>query len=257
MDVGYSPEQDTEMLRLHSAISEMQVDSSLREQFIATLTHDLKTPLASISLQADIARKETPGSTTAQRMSKIIEQVQRMDRMIQGMLDVSLIRAGRPLPLKRRDCELVQMIRETCEDFALIHQREVKRSGCESVSGVWDIDQLRRVLTNLLHNALKYGSDHDPIQVSTRDRGDTVEVAVTNRGNPIPEDRMPLLFQPYHRSEQALRSGHSGWGLGLTLVKGVIDSHRGTIAVQSDARSGTTFSFVIPKDFTTYLRIRS
>jgi signal transduction histidine kinase len=95
---------------------------------------------------------------------------------------------------------------------------------------------------NLIGNALEYGSPGAPITISLKREAASVEVAVHNRGVPIPSQEIPLLFQNFRRA----KSAHEGWGLGLTSVKGVVDAHQGKIRVESAEGKGTSFILEIP-----------
>jgi len=107
---------------------------------------------------------------------------------------------------------------------------------------------LRRAIENLVGNAVKYGTPDTPITISLRRGKSAVELVVHNEGSPISESDAPLLFQQYRRSKRAQEGTKTGWGLGLTLVKGVVDAHQGKIRVESALGKGTSFILEIPID---------
>jgi len=112
--------------------------------------------------------------------------------------------------------------------------------------GNWGCDGLRRAVENLVGNAVKYGNPETPITILLRRGKTAVEVIVHNQGPLISEKEVPLLFQQYRRSKSAQESTETGWGLGLTVVKGVADAHKGKVRVESAVGKGTSFILEIP-----------
>jgi len=112
--------------------------------------------------------------------------------------------------------------------------------------GNWGSDGLRRAVENLIGNAVKYGDRLAPVTILVKRVGSMAEISVSNVGNPIDPNELPRLFDQYRRSRTAHEGSQTGWGLGLTLVKGVVDAHRGKIRVESSPRAGTCFTMEIP-----------
>jgi signal transduction histidine kinase len=106
---------------------------------------------------------------------------------------------------------------------------------------------MRRILENLCNNAIKYGDTTSRVTVSLRQEGDEAELAVHNWGNPIPASEQESLFQYFTRTKSAEASGKRGWGIGLTLVKGVAEAHGGSVQVESSQEKGTTFRVRLPR----------
>jgi signal transduction histidine kinase len=104
---------------------------------------------------------------------------------------------------------------------------------------------VRRTLENLVGNAIKYGNPHTRVRVTVRREGDHLALDVHNQGNPIPHDEQAKIFQPYHRARPHSPAGPLGWGLGLTVVRGIAEAHGGTARVQSSAEAGTTFTVTL------------
>jgi signal transduction histidine kinase len=107
---------------------------------------------------------------------------------------------------------------------------------------------LRRVIENLISNAAKYGSPTGPITLTLEKRASEIDISVHNVGNPLPREELLQLFDPFHRSSTADASPHVGWGLGLTLVRGVAEAHGGRVHVESTPEAGTTFTLSLPLD---------
>jgi signal transduction histidine kinase len=118
----------------------------------------------------------------------------------------------------------------------------------DQVPGYWSYNGIRRILENLIANGAKYGSPNTPITIRIELRGERVWVFVHNQGSPIPESEQLSIFEPFHRLAKAEGKGKQGWGLGLTLVRGLTEAHGGQVSVRSSATEGTTFKLDLPID---------
>ena len=169
--------------------------------------------------------------------------------MIENLLDANRIKAGEPLRLEMRDTGLVSLVRTILSELATtLGDRFVLDSPDAVINGVWSADALRRILENLCSNAVKYGFDRAPITISLRQEPNHVLIIVHNFGNPIPSADILKLFEPYRRASTTGEAGNvHGWGLGLTLVKGLTEAHGGTVSVSSNAQDGTIFTVKLPK----------
>jgi signal transduction histidine kinase len=230
-----------------AAVEFSEVHADIQEKFINTLTHDLKNPLSAASANAELIlrRSETlePNRLSARR---IIGSLNRLRNMIHDLLDASRVRAGELLHLEFVRDDLESMVREVIEEMSTIHGDRFLLESKGPIEGNWDIDALRRSLENLIGNAIKYGSADTPITISLRGGKTSAELTVHNEGTPISASDAPLLFQQYRRARRAQEGTQTGWGLGLTLVKGVVDAHKGTVRVESEQGKGTKFILEIP-----------
>jgi signal transduction histidine kinase len=224
----------------------LEEERDLRERFVATLTHDLRTPLTAAKLNAQMVARKVHDPTALYKLAaRIIENLDRADQMIRDLLDANRIRAGEGLPLELSECELTALARETLEELSLEHGDRFALDAREPIQGYWSCSGLRRILENLCNNAIKYGARDRPVTVSlTRNGPDEVSVAVHNWGRPIPPEQQQLLFQQYRRIDSAQK----GWGLGLTLVEGLARAHRGSVKVESTQEAGTTFTVTLARD---------
>jgi signal transduction histidine kinase len=114
----------------------------------------------------------------------------------------------------------------------------------KSIEGDWSKKGIRRIIENLCSNAIKYGEPHRPITVSVLQESGLAAIEIHNEGRPIPAEDLPTLFDQYRRTESAERGGQRGWGLGLTLVRGIAEAHGGRVSVESSMARGTTFRVV-------------
>lgn len=231
------------------ALAEMKEERTLRERFVDTLSHDLRNPLAAARMAAQLlARKELPRERMKESSERMIQSLNRADRMIQNLLDISRVRAGEKLPLEIRHFELGKLVRDTLLELAEQHgDRFVLISSKPEISGYWSYDQIQRVIENLVGNAIKYGASQKPIRIELSETISHVSISVINEGPVIPSEHLKHLFVPYYRTEGATCQA-KGWGLGLALVKAVAEAHSGTAQAESSPEAGTIFTITLPKD---------
>jgi signal transduction histidine kinase len=209
-----------------------------RDLILGELAHDLRAPLHGILMGVAIVAK---GRQSDAVLSQLRSMVKGMDRMIDQLLSFARARTG-AIELARRPVALVALCREVIGEMALLHPRRAIWLGpaCDEVCGDWDPDRLAQVARNLLANALTHGDRRSPVLLAIRDVGDAAELSVENRGEPIPEELLAHLFEPFRRG----RSG-SGAGLGLYIVDQIVRAHGGSVELSSDA--ATVFTVTLPK----------
>ncbi|MBC7397503.1 MAG: HAMP domain-containing histidine kinase [Bdellovibrionales bacterium] len=232
------------MIKLEQLKSEAQASALTMERVLALVFHDIRTPLASSRLAAElILRKSERHEIFAQ---KIISGLSRADAMIQSLLDVTRMRAGEVIPLKFERCDLSLKLVETIEDLNSIYENRFQIASMPSLMGIWCPEGLQRALENLATNAVKYGSANTPVLIKIEKADQWVQISVHNEGPEISPFEQTKLFESFHRSDSAKRGVAQGWGLGLSLVKGIATAHSGEIKVVSGVGLGTTFILEIP-----------
>lgn len=235
---------------LNDKIELLDVEKALRERFVATLAHDLRGPLTAARLAADLLM-EQPSSLDERRdlAIRIVRGIDRVDRMVRDLLDANRIRAGERLPLRLDTCDLVAVVDRVAEEARTMHgDRFVVQTDEHAILGIWSEDELHRALWNLVTNAVKYGAPKQPIVIAVGQRDQRVRISVHNAGTPIPMTEQAHIFDAYARARAANAGTRAGWGLGLTLVRGVAEAHGGQVSVASDLESGTTFTIELPLD---------
>jgi signal transduction histidine kinase len=228
------------------------VQGKIREQFVATLTHDLRNPLSAANMAAEliIDELENPKEIIF-LVSRIKENITRVNRMIQDLLDSALVRGGERLKLNLSEVNGRDLIQGLTRELSLVHGRRFIVE-VEPVKGIWDKEALGRALENLASNAIKYGDPNKPITIRGMVKYERFIVDIHNWGNPIPVEEQESIFQVFMRTQAAKNSSQRGWGLGLPLVRAVAESHGGSIGVTSNLEEGTTFVFDIPTDSRPY-----
>lgn len=224
------------------ALNKLELETKLREQFVATLTHDLRNPLTSVKLNAHLLTKLSHDPKLSKLSGRVIEGAERVDQMIENLLDVSKIKAGESIQLQKENVEIVGLTRETMTELEAIHGNRFTFSTThEKIEGLWNTDALRRVMENLFVNAIKYGSEDTLINISLKLVGPKMTLDVQNAGEPIPSHEISELFTPFRQSTRQTKF-KKGWGLGLTLVKGFTEAMGGRVSVVSGEKSGTIFT---------------
>jgi signal transduction histidine kinase len=230
------------------AIEELRQERELREHFVATLTHDLRTPLTAAKLATGLVlRKAADNPELMMLASRLEMNLDRADRMIRDLLDANRIKAGERLPLEMTNCDLKSVVIDAITDLGAIHGDRFILNAIGDFVGHWSCDGLRRVLENLCVNAIKYGANDRPVAVNLARLDHRVLLGVHNEGAPIPPEDQANLFVPFRRTTAAAKGVQKGWGLGLGLVKGIVEAHGGTVRLESGEGKGTTFWVELPR----------
>lgn len=230
-----------------------------REAFFSAISHDLRTPLASIKglTQSVIRLLERSNSPEAGRMRERLVLVDgsatRMAAMIDELLDLSRMEAGRPFDLDREPVDLIALVRRVAADQQQLTQQHLieVQATVDQLIGMWDPARLERVLANLLNNAVKYTPDGGVVVVlvilSEMDGSGNrwAEVRVQDEGIGIPAEDLPRIFDRYHRAANA-SAGIPGVGIGLASAKQIVELHGGTISVESQEGNGSIFIMRLP-----------
>jgi signal transduction histidine kinase len=148
-------------------------------------------------------------------------------------------------------CDLAEVVHDVVEELGLVYGPRFQVHGPPSVPGYWSGEDLRRVVENLCTNAIKYGAGGEPVLVTLERRDGWVALEVRNAlagGQPLSADELSAAFELFHRTPSAQASAHKGWGLGLTLVKGIAEAHGGTVRARSTREDGTAFTVLLPVD---------
>jgi len=229
------------------------------DEFLAIASHELKTPLTTIrgNIQLAVRRldriadEDQPALRVAiEPLAHAEEQVMRLDRLVNDLLDVSRIRANK-LDLRLVPADLSAIVRRAVEEQRLAHPErtitlDLPDEG--SVPVVADVDRLGEVVTNYLTNALKYSQAECPVQVTLRLEQGQAIVAVRDKGPGLPDAEHARIWEPFHRAEGIrVQSGSGiGLGIGLHISRTIVERHQGQVGVQSAPGKGSTFWFAVP-----------
>ena len=222
---------------------------SVSAEVLSIVSHDLKSPLATITMAASLLDDESRSQAEkAQMLGMVKRATARMDRLIRDILEVSRIDAGRTLPIAARCADVGPCVREVCEAHAFLAQGSGVRLECDVEPGLpparVDCDRIAQVLANLIGNALKFTPAGGRVLVEAAAEEDAIMVAVSDSGPGMSSDEVERVFDPYW---QAQRTASLGSGLGLKIAKAIIEAHGGSIQVESAPGQGTTFRFRLPR----------
>jgi signal transduction histidine kinase len=214
--------------------------------FIAVLGHDIRNPLNTIRLSTEVLVRSGQMSEAAAR--PIANGAKRIERLAELMVDFSRAQAAGTMPLARKPGNLEQQLRNIVEETRARHTAaQIKFTADGDFAGEWDEGRMGQLLSNLLENAILYGAAGRPITVSMSANTRTVAFSVNNEGPPIPPEELPRVFDATHRGRAEHDCAPGGLGLGLYICREIARAHEGSIAVRSDASSGTTFDVVLPR----------
>lgn len=233
---------------------EAQQAIGLRDEFLSVASHELKTPVTSLQLSVQgLLRRARSGAlrtasaeTVTQSVEGIERQAMRMAKLVNTLLDVSRIHAGR-LELELEEVDLAALVRDIAARFA----PELALSGATlrvhadtPMPGIWDRSRLDQIVTNLLSNAIKYG-EGKPIEIQVGGDARTALLEVRDQGIGIPEEQQALIFRAFERAVSSRHYG--GLGLGLHIVSQLVERLGGAVRVQSEAGRGATFTVALPR----------
>jgi len=223
------------------ALSRETETGRLREEFIAVLGHDLRSPLTAISMSAELLEGKLTVTRDRKLASAIRHSSARMGALIEDVLDFSRGRLGGGIPVRRvLTDQLAYAFNAVIDEVSATHpESSIIRHIALPPESFCDAGRMGQLLSNLLVNAVSHGSTGKPIEVSAAIENNQVRLSVTNQGKHIPQDLMPLLFHPFTRSAAGGRG--EGLGLGLYIAAQVVSSHEGTLTVSSTEEAGTCF----------------
>ena len=224
----------------------VRVDEA-RERFIGILGHDLRNPLAAITMGVEmLGGLPEPHCHVVARVGR---SAQRMDAMIRDVLDFARGRLGDGIPVVPSQVDLHRLCKEIVAEMTQAYPaRTFRFEAAGDLRGDWDPDRVEQVLSNLVGNAVTHGEG--AIRVTASDAGDDVIMTVHNEGAEIPAAVLPTLFDPFSRATQAVSGKHGaadGLGLGLYIASEIVHAHGGTISVSSVQSEGTTFAIRWPR----------
>jgi PAS domain S-box-containing protein len=234
------------------AEAELRAANTAKDEFLGMLSHELRNPLAPIRNALYILDRAAPGGEQARRAREVAgRQLTHLSRLVDDLLDVTRIVRGK-VELRRTRLDLAALARRTGEDHrALMQERALAFDVAVLDPPVWidgDETRLVQVIGNLLQNAAKFTPEGGRVTLSLDAGADTAELSVRDNGLGIEADLLPRLFQPFVQTKQTLARTEGGLGLGLALVKGLVELHGGAVTVESPgAGRGSRFVVRLPR----------
>lgn len=236
-------------------IDQMRMFDKLKTEYFSNLSHELRTPLNVIlsSLKLLELKKRTSQEEAALRLDKHISTIKqnsyRLLRLINNIIDITKIESGF-FEIHLRNCNIVSIV----EAITLSVAEYIENKGIvflfdtdiEEKLMACDPDKVERVMLNLLSNAIKFTKSGGSISVNVFERGEAIEIVVADTGIGIPKDKQELIFQRFRQVNTSLTREQEGSGIGLSLVKSLVDIHGGTISLEGEYGKGSKFIVRLP-----------
>jgi PAS domain S-box-containing protein len=247
-DITERKRAEQERERLLAALREAD---QRKDEFLGMLSHELRNPLTPIRNSLDVLNRTTPGGEQDRQARVVIDrQLHQLTRLVDDLLDVTRISRGK-IRLQQARLDFVDLVRQTVEDHrSLLEGRDVDVE--LPAGGLWmvgDRARLAQAIGNLLQNAAKFTPKGSKVSVSLARHDGRAVVEVADTGMGIEPDLLPRLFEPFTQGERSLARTRGGLGLGLSLVKGLIEQHGGTVTGTSEGPGrGARFTLTLPID---------
>lgn len=234
-------------------IEDLKKMEQFRKEFLANLSHELKTPIFNIQgyvhTLLDGAMDEP--EVLKQFLERTVKSIDRLNNLVEDLDEISKIERGE-VSMMKETFDIAQLVKEVLESMELkAEHKDISlgiRKGFDRSFFVYaDKEKIRQVITNLLDNSIKYGNENGETLASFYDMDDNILIEITDNGIGISEEHLPRLFERFYRIDKHRSREQGGTGLGLAIVKHIIEAHRQTINVRSSVGVGTTFAFTLEK----------
>jgi two-component system sensor histidine kinase SenX3 len=228
---------------------ERQVEA-IRRDFVANVSHELKTPVGAIRLLAEAVTDAADDPEAVKRFgSRMLTESERLGRLVQQIIELSRLQGNDPLeaPVPVRVDEVIRTAVDTSAIDADARRISVVTGGTAGLEVFGNEEQITAAVANLVANAVAYSGTDSTVLVSSKADGDDVEISVVDQGIGIPQSEMSRIFERFYRVDPARHRSTGGTGLGLSIVKHVAATHGGDVRVWSVEGQGSTFTLVLPR----------
>ena len=262
-DISIEKKEEKRMMKLKQEIE----SENLKNQFFANLSHEFRTPLNIIlgtvqllDMNINKGKIHTEGEVDIDSYAKLIKQNSyRLLRMVNNLIDMSKIDAGY-YKLELNSYDIVNVVEEISLSVAEYAKEKninlIFDTDCEELVITFDPDKIERILLNLLSNSIKNTDSGGTIYVNINTEINRVNISVEDNGHGIPDNKLPKIFNRFEQVDDLLIRNYEGSGIGLSLVKSLVNMHGGDISVKSKVGIGTIFDFSIPNDLVNSCEIR-
>ena len=238
---------DGVVVTIEDTTDRVRIDT-VRTDFVANLSHELKTPIGGIAALGDTMVDETDPVVMKQLAERIVRESFRMAGIVNDLLDLSRIEFGRSTEWERIEMNgVIKEVIALSQDNARRHKVELVTSGDFAAEVFGDRSQLISAFSNLVENAVKYSEEDRLVKIIGDVRADDLTVAIVDQGLGIAPKDHERIFERFYRVDRARSRSTGGTGLGLSIVRHVVDNHGGKIEVKSNEGEGATFTVVLPR----------
>jgi len=233
----------------HDVTEQNKIDA-MKKQMVAMISHDLRAPLTSLQLSFELLEKGKLGELNERGKNKAsqgVRVIRRLNSLINAFLDVEKLESGE-VELRYSEVPLAQLIQRSVDSVQNLAERKGLifqiTSGEESI--ICDVDKMTDVLTNLLHNAIKFSPNDSIVAISAAVTEQIIEFTVCDRGKGVPMNKRELIFEKFKQADPSGETEAQGTGLGLAIAKGIVTAHGGTIGVKSSDDWSSIFWIRLP-----------
>jgi signal transduction histidine kinase len=244
---------EEEHARDRTALFEERQSTHDREEFIAVLAHDIKTPLTAVVSGSEFLLMDPMPPLQTDMIRRIRDSGKRVVRLVDDLLDFARGRFGRGIDLSLEETDAVDpLVRQVVSEVAMTAPGRVVHV-IGAIRGAARIDQSRiaQLISNLIGNAIDHGPKDEPVEVQLSSTCETIVVSVVNRGEPIAPDIAEKVFRPFYRGSNGSVHSSRGLGLGLFIASGIAHAHGGTLTLSSSEERGTVFTVELPRGLAT------
>ncbi len=223
---------------------ELQKTDNLRQELIANISHDLRTPLTMITGYGEVMR-DLPGENTPENVQVIIDEANRLTNLVNDMLDLSKLQSG-AIELEPEQFSLTDEINDIFQRYTKLREQEGYNMSFKYDKNVYvnaDRIKLGQVIYNFINNAVNHCGEDKTVIVTQKATDKRVRIEVEDHGEGIPEDKLEYIWDRYYKVDKEHKRGVIGTGLGLSIVKNILDLHGARYGVKSKVNSGSTFWF--------------
>ena len=232
---------------LNFTAHELKEADSLKQELIANTSHDLRTPLTMIIGYAEVMR-DLPGENTPENVQVIIDEARRLTTLVNDMLDLSKLQAGTE-ELEISEFNITGVTEDIVERMRKLTEQDGFTFTFEYENPVYvkaDETKITQVIYNFLTNAVNYSDERRDIKVLQTVSNKTVRLSFVDHGKGIPKEKLPNIWDRYYKIDSTHKRSHVGSGIGLSIVKSILEKHNARYGVISNTESGSTFWFELP-----------
>lgn len=229
---------------LNYAAQELSKVESLRQELLANVSHDLRTPLTMIQGYSEVMR-DLPGENTPENVQIIIDETERLTNLVNDLLDLSRLEAG-VVPLDKTRFNLTESIRAILKRYDKLADYSFPFEAERDVFVTADELKISQVIYNLVNNAVTYAGEDKTVSLRQTLENGRVRISVSDTGEGIPQDKLRDIWERYYKVDKEHKRAQVGTGLGLSIVKNILDLHGGAYGVESELGKGSTFWFELP-----------
>lgn len=243
-DTGRQDEIGDLTMALNQTLERLETLFRTQQRFLADVSHELRTPLTTIRGNVDLMRRM--GVADDSFLDDIQAELERMTRLVNDLLLLARADVG-GLPIERKPVALDTLLLDVFRQLSMLDRPvDIILEEVDQVSVLGDADRLKQLILNLADNAVKYTVDGGSVRLGLSKTRHDAHIKISDTGIGIPESDLPHIFDRFYRVDKARTRAHGGSGLGLSIVKWIVDVHGGTIEVESEVGKGTTFHVTLP-----------